>query len=122
MDEHHEQATYTRHPVSPPGLNQPQHQYYGVQDANNQQSVTATSLEYADNHHYNPGPIGSHEQLYDASSSRLHDGYSVDSHNQFDYHTPISNVYNTYGGAVDPSIVSPLENGVQHAETLITYA
>jgi len=116
-----DEATYTGHPVTPPNV---QHQYYGVHDANNQQSVAPTSLEYVDNRHYNQGAIASREQLYDASVSQLHDGYSVESHNvnNFDYHAPISNVYSAYGGAVDPSMVSPLENSVQHAEAFITYA
>jgi len=122
IDEPHTQATYTGHPVTPPSV---QHQYYGVHDANSQQSVAPTSLEYVDNRHYSQGAIASHEQLYDASASQLHDSYSVESHNvnnHFEYHATISNVYSAYGGAVDPSMVSPLENGVQHAETFITYA
>ena len=122
VDEPHKQATYTGHPVTPPSV---QHQYYGVHDANSQQSVTPTSLEYVDSRHYSQGTIASHEQLYDASASQIHDSYSVESHNvnnHFEYHAPISNVYSAYGDAVDPSMVSPLENGVQHAESFITYA
>jgi hypothetical protein len=103
--------------------NQSQHRYYGVHDVNNQPSAAATPLEYTDNHHYNPGSIPSHEQLYEASASHLHDGYSVDSQTvHFDYHAPIANVYSPYGSAVDPSIVSPLENGIHHAEGFVTYA
>ena len=98
-------------------VNQPQHQYYGVPGVINHQPAPSASLEYVDSHHYT-GP--SHEPLYDAATSCLNDGYSVDSHNnQFDYHVPI---YNPYGGSVDPSIVPPAENGVQHAETFVTYA
>lgn len=123
MDEHHEEVIYATHPVTSPGVNQPQHQYYGVHDANNQPPATTVSLEYVDNCQYNSGSIASHEQLYEASTSRFHEGYSVDSHNNhFEYHTSISNVYGTYGGAVDPSIVSPLENGVHHVESFVPYA
>lgn len=122
MDEPLKQATYTGHPVTPPSV---QHQYYGVQDAASQQSTAPASLEYVDNRHYNQGAIASHEQLYDTSASQLHDGYSVETHNinnHFEYHAPISSVYGAYGGAVDPTMVSPLENCVQHAEPFITYA
>jgi hypothetical protein len=127
VDEHHEQATYARHPVTPSEVNQPQ-QYYSAHDASNVQPASTTPLQYVDNHHYNPGPIASQEQFYETPTSGVHGGYSADSCNNhalhsmaFDYQAPAPNVYSNYG-AVDRSVISPLEHSVQHVETFVPYA
>jgi hypothetical protein len=127
-DEHQEQATYARHAVTPSEVNQPQRQYYSTHDASNAQPASATPLEYVDNLHYNPGPIASQEQFYETPNSVVHSGYSADSRNNhahhgmaFDYQAPVPNVYSTYG-AVDHSVVSPLEHRIQNVETFVTYA
>jgi hypothetical protein len=127
-----EPATYANPSVTDTDVDRSQNQYFHVRDANNALSSTpcaSTALEYVDNHHYNPDcPIAPLEQSYSTSAPYLTDGYSVNSHadsglhhSDFDFHAAISNIY-TFGEAIDPSIVSPMDNAVQNVETFVTYA
>jgi len=106
-------------------------QYLHAGNENNLQTVSpCASLEFVDDRHYDTdcNPVAPLEQPYHSSTPYLADAYSVNSHadpslqhSGFDYQASLSDVF-TYGEAMDPSTVSPLDNAVQSVETFVTYA
>lgn len=106
--------------------------FYVQQSEHGQQPMSLNSSTSSLHHQYGSecNPVTS-QGNYTPAYTPIGDNYSVENHGDLSVHqnnmefgrcAPLADVYNNYGGAIDPCTVSSMDNGLQNVESFISYS